>query len=209
MLINSENIAMHRYQFLRLTALLAVVALTGAFASACDQCGCCNVRKVCRLVPDVKKTTTYCYSYECEDFCLNGRSKCVGTEQVCTCRGPVCKNIMQPTCCEVMTRRVLTKVPVVKEKHGWKCVVETVCCGCGNCCNSREATEVESKIAIINAERSGADAATATGDVSVPLDGPIVLTSATEVLPNTEAVDEEKSAQPSKANHFFKFLFRK
>ncbi|MCE9606920.1 MAG: hypothetical protein K8U03_18710 [Planctomycetia bacterium] len=142
------------------TILSLAVALLGLVAQAeaghgCNQCGC-QSRKVCKLVPNVTKTTKFEYSCKCEDICLNGRSKCVGTQQVRDCDGCVkCEKIMQPTCCQVKTITKLVKTPVVTEKHGWKCVVVQVCGSCRQCAEAREATEVETQLAIAEATKQG------------------------------------------------------
>ncbi|MBA4018507.1 MAG: hypothetical protein C0483_15170 [Pirellula sp.] len=123
----------------------------------CHRCNCSNVRKVCRLVPDVKKTTTFQYSLVCEDYCLNGCSKCAGCKEVCDCNGcKHCEKIMKPTCCKIQTKAKLMKTPVVKETHGWKCVVVCICGGCNHCvADSREATAEETQLAIAEAQRQG------------------------------------------------------
>ena len=141
--------------------LSLAVVLTGfvgmAEAGHCNSCGCQQGRKVCKLVPTVTKTTKFEYSCKCEDICLNGRSKCIGTEKVCDpCTGCVkCEKVMQPTCCKVKTITKLVKTPVVTEKHGWKCVVVRVCGGCRQCAEAREATETETQLAITEAEKQG------------------------------------------------------
>lgn len=142
--------------------LSLAIALAGMLGTAeaghcCNSCGCNSGRKVCKLVPSVTKTTTFEYSCKCEDICLNGRSKCIGTEKVCDpCTGCVkCEKVMQPTCCKVKTITKLVKTPVVKEKHGWKCVVVQVCGGCRQCAEAREATEAETQLAITEAEKQG------------------------------------------------------
>jgi len=146
---------------MKLASILSLaVALVGLVGSAdaghgCNQCGCNSGRKVCKLVPNVTKTTTFEYSCKCEDICLNGRSKCIGTRQVCDDGCVKCEKVMQPTCCKVKTITKLVKTPVVKEKHGWKCVVVQVCDGCRQCAEAREATEVETQLAITEATRQG------------------------------------------------------
>lgn len=144
---------------------IATICVAGLFGIAtvelsagCNRCGCNHGCKVCKLVPDVKKETTFEYRVECEDFCLYGRSKCIGTKQVCDeCSGRVhCEKVWQPTCGCVKTRAKLVKVPVVKEKHGWKCVVVSSCGRCGNCCaDAREATADELQMALQEARNQG------------------------------------------------------
>jgi len=142
--------------------LSLALALTGFVGTAdaghgCNSCGCQQGRKVCKLVPAVTKTTKFEYSCKVEDICLNGRSKCIGTEKVCDpCTGCVkCEPVMQPTCCKVKCITKLVKTPVVKEKHGWKCVVVHVCGGCRQCAEAREATEAETQLALAEAEKQG------------------------------------------------------
>ncbi|MBL9094020.1 MAG: hypothetical protein JNL96_22570 [Planctomycetaceae bacterium] len=143
--------------FLALVAALATFAAEAQAGHGHCGCGNCNrVRKVCKLVPDVKKTTTYEYCLVCEDFCLHGPSKCVGCKQVCDCAGKHCEKVMQPTCCKVKTKAKLMKIPVVKEEHGWKCVVVCTCRACGHCCaDAREATPAEMQLAVSEAQRRG------------------------------------------------------
>ena len=158
-----------------LAMLVSIVAQNYAFgdgccSGGCNECGCNKMRKVCKLVPDVKKVTTFCYSVKCDDFCLNGHSRCVGTKQVCDCHGSHCEKVMQPTCCEILTRRQLTKTPIVEEKHGWKCVVETVCASCGGCCGERTASDSEAQAVISDAEKMGIVPASAQEEIVFPID---------------------------------------
>src|SRR5262245_37633277 len=115
---------MFRREMLLLVAALVAASVVDAQAGCpCSRCrsNCC---KVCKLVPDVKKVTTFQYCVECEDFCLQGPSKCLGWKEVCDCNNcKHCEKVMQPTCSCIRTRRKLVKTPVVEEKHGWKCVV--------------------------------------------------------------------------------------
>ncbi|MGC3972436.1 MAG: hypothetical protein QM775_35355 [Pirellulales bacterium] len=140
---------------------LAMFALAASFvieaeAGHCCNCNCNRVRKTCKLVPDVKKTTTFEYCLVCEDFCLHGPSKCVGCKQVCDCAGKHCEKVMQPTCCKVKTKAKLMKIPVVKEEHVWKCVVVCSCRACGyRCADAREATAAETQLAVAEATRQG------------------------------------------------------
>lgn len=142
-------------------SLLAVVLLTGVTVVVeaghhCRRCNGCGGHKVCRLVPEVTKVTTFEYYLQCEDFCIQGRSKCVGTCCKPDCSGCChCEKVMQPTCGCVRTKAKLMKVPVVKEKCGWKCVVVHVCGGCRHCAESRPATDAELQLAIKTAEQQG------------------------------------------------------
>jgi hypothetical protein len=74
------------------------------------------VRKVCKLVPDVKKTKKVVYSTIDEDFCLP-RLRLFGCKEECgsriSCGTPQC-------------RKLLVKKEVVEECPTVKCVVEHV-----------------------------------------------------------------------------------
>ena len=121
-------------------ALTAFVTTSSPLQSGdgcCHHCGCRQVRKVCVAVPDKKTETTFEYTCVCENFCVPGPSKCVGTRCVTDCKGcSHCKRVMQPTCAAVHTRTKLVKTPVTKEVCGVKWEVRTVCCGCGQPCGS-------------------------------------------------------------------------
>jgi hypothetical protein len=104
----------------------------------CPECGCPNVKKVCRLVQETRKTTTFCYDVICEDYCLPGPAKCCGKKCVPnTCcgigTGFHTEHITGKPCfCgHIRTRKNLVKIPVTKETKVWTCKVERVCCGCG------------------------------------------------------------------------------
>ena len=101
---------------------------------SCPKCGCCNLKKCCKLVPEVKKVPKTVYDCKCEDFCVPGKSKCLGTKCVKDCDGCHEEKVWQPNCGCVRTRTVLVKKTEMVEKCGFKCVVETVCTRCGcNC----------------------------------------------------------------------------
>lgn len=85
------------------------------------------VRKVCKVVPEVKKHKRIVYTVKCEDYCL---PKCGGLFagcgdkcNKCGFRGP---GACCPMCEEPRTRRVLVKKEVIEEEHTFKCVVECV-----------------------------------------------------------------------------------
>lgn len=122
---------MKALSWMTLLALALTALESRGEAPCCAHCGChCNLVKVCKLVPDVKKETVFEYSVECEDFCVPGRSICCGKQCVqdgCTCH---VEPILKPTCGRVHTRSKLVKKPVTKEKNGYKCVVEYVCAKC-------------------------------------------------------------------------------
>ncbi|MCE9603722.1 MAG: hypothetical protein K8U03_02340 [Planctomycetia bacterium] len=190
------------------TILSLAVALLGLVAQAeaghgCNSCGCNNQgRKVCKLVPHVTKTTKFEYSCKVEDICLNGRSKCVGTQQVRDCDGCVhCEKVMQPTCCKVKCITKLVKTPVVTEKHGWKCVVVQVCGGCRQCAEAREATEVETQLAIAEATKQGI--------LAVGHEEPITVIIPDEVAANEVAAPIVEVSDVKKSNNLFTKLFGK
>jgi hypothetical protein len=81
------------------------------------------VTKVCKVVPDVKKTVKWVYDCKPEDFCLprcscplHGLKKHHGCEKCASC--------MQ--CDRPMNRNLLIKRQVVEECPTTKCVIETV-----------------------------------------------------------------------------------
>jgi hypothetical protein len=130
-----------KYIFPRITAALALAALVAAHLAAeepcscCAHCGCHNVTKVCRLVPVIEKVPKVEYFCKCEDVCLPGRSKCVGTETVTDCDGHCHQQkVFEPCCGKVFSRVTPGKTTTMVEKCTYKCVVEYVCgkCGAGN-----------------------------------------------------------------------------
>jgi len=179
--------------YLRIVSLAIALCSSAGSAEAghhgCNHCGCSQGRKVCKLVPDVKKHTEIEFSSKCEDICINGRSKCIGTKQVCDCRTGCakCEKVMQPTCCKIRTVSKLVKTPVTTEKHGWKCVVVQVCGGCRRCAEARDATEAETQLAIAAAEAQG---------LLVSFDEEVTVTipdSAAPAAADIETVAEKKS----------------
>jgi len=98
----------------------------------CPHCGCSNVAKVCRLVPQVTKVPCVEYSCKCGDICVPGRSICCGKECVTDCDGHTHhQNVFMPTCGKVYATVVPQKTTTMVEKCTYKCVVETVCGQCG------------------------------------------------------------------------------
>lgn len=107
-------------------------------STSCHQCGCGKLKKVCRLVPEVKKETITKWELVCEDVCLPGRSCKIGEKCVPDCdahKGYRFEDILKPNCGCIVTKKKLKQVIETKEKPGFKCVVETVCCQCGCCCD--------------------------------------------------------------------------
>ena len=117
---------------------LAAVSQCGAEtpSQGCPGCGCSQMKKVCRLVPDVKKVPQTKYTVESEDVCLPGKSRC--EERLVndpTCIGATrYEKVQVPTCDRIVTKKKLKKVTTTVEKPGWKYVVDTVCCQCGCDC---------------------------------------------------------------------------
>lgn len=126
---------------LAFTSLLVWNARGGDGGGGCPQCGCCDVKVVCRIVPVVTKTPKVEYSCKCEDFCAPGRSRCVGTETVTDCKGNCFEQkCFEPTCGKVYTKSTLVKTTTMVEKCTYKCVAETVCCKCGSCRGTADQT---------------------------------------------------------------------
>ncbi|MBS0208574.1 MAG: hypothetical protein JSS27_06425 [Planctomycetes bacterium] len=124
-----------------LAAMLAapLLAYAGRHHHCCPNCGCHNVKKICCLVPEVKKVPRVVYDCECEDFCVPGPSKMCGVKCVPDCdalHGCRKEIIWKPCCGQVRTRTKLVKKTVIDEKPGFKCVVKVICNGCG--CNRGE-----------------------------------------------------------------------
>lgn len=115
-------------------AWLACVGAAGA-DDCCARCGCqSSCSKICRLVPDVKKTTKTVYDCECEDFCVPGRSqRCVEHDE-CGHR----KIVYTPTCAEVRTRVKLVKQQKTEKVNTCKWVVEELCPTCAQKCTAQE-----------------------------------------------------------------------
>jgi len=132
---------MRSLSFISIVALAVLLlwgwAKGGDSCGCCPQCGSCDFKTVCRVVPQVTKTPKVEYSCKCEEICVPGRSQCVGTENVADCNG--CSHeekVYQPTCGKVYTKKTLVKNTVTVDKCTYKCIAETVCCKCGcNCGN--------------------------------------------------------------------------
>jgi len=101
----------------------------------CPHCGCHEIKKVCRLVPEVIKVPVTEYTCKCEDICVPGKSCYVGKECVTDCDGNCCQQkVYTPTCGKVYTKVSPQKTTKMVEKCGYKCVVEVLCCRCGQGC---------------------------------------------------------------------------
>lgn len=110
----------------------------GLFSHRCSKCGCEQVEKVCRVVPDVKNVTKTKFVVECNEVCLPGKSVCeerMVSDSNCI-GGQRCESVKVPTCGRIVLEKKLKKVTTTVEEPGWKCVVETVCNGCGHHCGS-------------------------------------------------------------------------
>jgi len=135
-------------------SLLALLAILGGVAAAslsaaeeaavpaapptcCHHCGCGQLKKVCKMVPGVKKETKTKWVVECEDVCLPGPSCKVGERCVPDCEahgGTRKENIWEPNCGMIVTKKKLKAISETVEKPIMKCVVETICVQCGCCC---------------------------------------------------------------------------
>lgn len=130
--------------------ILAVLALAAAADEPsqprCANCGCCNFKKVCRLVCEMTEDIDYEYDVDYDDYCLPGVSEIRGKKWVPDCKSWFgLRKVLQwqPRClCKVHTRNTLVKVPVVKKKvPSYNCVVDRVCCQCGRSEVDAKATE--------------------------------------------------------------------
>lgn len=127
-----------------LTALLLTLVITfpvqaGWFSKQCQpcpQCGCGQLKKVCRLVEDVKKVPEVKYSVEEEEVCLLGKS-CTEeriVQDACAPGGQRCETFQTPRCGRIVCKKKLKKTTTTVEKPVIKCVIDTICCQCGcNC----------------------------------------------------------------------------
>lgn len=113
----------------------------GDGCGCCPQCGGCDFKTVCRIVPVITKTPKTEYDCKCEDFCVPGRSRCVGCETVTDCNGNCYQQkCYEPTCGKVYSKTSLIKTTTMVEKCSYKCVAEKVCCRCG--CGGGQAAPV-------------------------------------------------------------------
>ena len=125
-----------------LAILLGLIVATqtpaGSMFHACTGCGCRELKRVCKVVPDIKKVTETRYVVECEEVCLPGPTQC--EERLVT--DPACidlprfETVRIPTCDRIVVKKKLKKISTTVDKAGWKCVVETVCSQCGCQCGS-------------------------------------------------------------------------
>ena len=141
----------------------------------CPNCGCQQVRKVCRLVCEMRDQVTFEYDMDCNDFCPMGKSDKCGTRCVPDCSkwcGYRKEIIWQPHCsCHPRTIRTLVKIPVIKQVPVYHCEVDRICCGCGcNCGCCGAATPSQQQAAIEKAEARGILPVSAEEEITVPLD---------------------------------------
>ena len=122
--------------FIALLVLLVMPLCLAQSPACCPACGCSQFQKSCRVVPDVKKETKTKWVVQCEDICLPGRTRsvdaCVADPTSPT--GQWVVTTRQPSCDRVITKKKLVKKTETIEKPGFKCIVETVCAQCGQCC---------------------------------------------------------------------------
>lgn len=127
-------------KYVSLTIVLGLIASSQCGASslfhACPGCGCRELNRVCKVVPDVKKVTETKYVVECEEVCLPGKSRCEDrlVDDPACIGSPRYDKVKVPTCDRIVTKKKLKKTTTTVEKAGWKCVIETTCSQCGNAC---------------------------------------------------------------------------
>lgn len=128
---------MMRFLSALILAGVAIPSQAGLLADCCPNCGCHQLQKVCRVVPDVKKVTQTKYTVESEDVCVQGKTRCeerLVADANCP-NGLRCETVQVPTCDRIVTKKKIKKVTTTVEKPTFKCVVDTVCSQCGtNCC---------------------------------------------------------------------------
>lgn len=128
-----------------LAVLVLVAAAEEPSQPRCANCGCCNFKKVCRLVCEMIEDIDYEYDVDYDDYCLPGVSEIKGKKWAPDCKSWLgCRKVLQwrPHClCKVHTRKTLVKVPVVKKVPNYNCVVDRVCCQCGRSEVDARATE--------------------------------------------------------------------
>ena len=118
-----------------------------------DCCSRCGVKKVCKVVCEMKEVKKTCWEVECEEFCVPlpglGKSRCAdqgccevtGCGDECSdgCENDVCQSLRErpmvpPKCGEVRCRKKLVKKETTCEVPVYKCVLVPACgCGSGGC----------------------------------------------------------------------------
>lgn len=118
-----------------LLALASLVAESDAAERRCRSCGCeCGLQKVCRPVCEKEEVPKICWTCECEDFCVPGKSCIAGVK----CEPDPCdpcrflpRLLWKPSAhAEVRSRNVLIKKEVTRELPVYRWVVEYVCPQC-------------------------------------------------------------------------------
>ena len=91
-----------------------------------DCCSRCGVKKVCKVVCEMKEVKKTCWEVECEEFC-------VPLPRLCGRKAGACERdcVAPPKCGKVRCRKKLVKKKVTRKVPVYKCVVEHVC---GKCC---------------------------------------------------------------------------
>lgn len=124
------------------TMLLGLTIVVPCQASGifhpCSRCGCTQLKKVCRLVPDVKKVTQSSYTVQENEVCLLGKSSTETTvvPDPCALHGRRSETTQTPQCGRIVCMKKLKKTTTTVEKPTAKCVMETVCCQCGCVCDT-------------------------------------------------------------------------
>jgi len=134
--------------------LLSGAAMAGDCCTApacCDQthecCHSCGVRKVCKVVCEMKKVKKTTWVVECEEFCAslpNCKRPCksccntgnCGEECCCDPCASLRRPMVPPKCGKVRCRKKLVKKEIICEVPVYKCVVVCVnsCCEAAACC---------------------------------------------------------------------------
>ncbi|MGE0608153.1 MAG: hypothetical protein AB7O62_13745 [Pirellulales bacterium] len=179
---------------------LAAVAMVSTGQAGDPGCGCqsgCCMRPVCRIVCEMKEVKETCYCCECEDFCVPGRSQCVGCHPECDCCGCVTmKPTYKPCWCDIFHRKKLVKKEIVKKVPHYKCVIEYVCdngCGCG-CHYAQTGNPPAANLAESHAAPAGEDNFTVPPQ---PVRQPLAVPLAGRQLPPPPLPDVEEAAAES------------
>lgn len=103
-----------------------------------ESCGDCGVRKVCKVVCEMKKIKKIAWVVECEEFCapLPGCKRSCRSRQTGNCGDSCCdpcaslrRPMVTPKCSKVRARKTLVKKQITCEVPVYKCIVV-----CGNGC---------------------------------------------------------------------------
>jgi hypothetical protein len=120
-----------------------LLATSAAMAQdCCHRCGChACCHKVCRVICETKTVGEVTYTCECEDFCVPGPSIRCGTKSDCDADCEGCEHCHQkpnyvPGCATVHTRKKLVRHVTQKQVPNYRWVVEYLCDGCAEKCQS-------------------------------------------------------------------------